>query len=388
MKIGFYYHIPVCIRNHEVYVPGYLGVFLDSLASNCEVLYYIVHRARPYEEGGMDYNLKSKNIKIIDLGVKTSSWYRELFAGKILKPISKLMMDCTHLIIRSPTPLASHFPRYFKFLKIYYMVVGDYLEAIDHYKKGSIRDLAIYYYLHLNDYFFQKALKKFPILVNSPALYRKYSAFNKSIHLIRTTTLTSNDFLFREDTCHDSPIQLLYAGSFSPAKGLFELVEAFVLLNESEYNYHLNFVGWEDNTTKPVERELTQYLMNNNMDGKFTFHGKKTVGEDLYTMYRIADIYILPSYHEGFPRTIWEAMANGTPVVTTKVGGIPEVLTDRKNAILINPKNINEIVNAIVLLKSNNDLRRIIISNAYELVKDITLEKQTGLIIDILNADN
>lgn len=60
----------------------------------------------------------------------------------------------------------------------------------------------------------------------------------------------------------------------------------------------------------------------------------------LNKMYRKAEINAIPSNHEGFVKTIWEAMANSLPVLATSEGGIPDYLTNYDNAIFVEPKNI------------------------------------------------
>jgi glycosyltransferase involved in cell wall biosynthesis len=99
-------------------------------------------------------------------------------------------------------------------------------------------------------------------------------------------------------------------------------------------------------------------------------------------MYRNADIFVLPSYHEGFPRTIWEALANSCPIIVSKVGSIPYVLENGLNAILINPKSELEIVNAVMELINNPDLRMKIIKNGYQFSKSSKLEITTKFLVD------
>jgi glycosyltransferase involved in cell wall biosynthesis len=109
------------------------------------------------------------------------------------------------------------------------------------------------------------------------------------------------------------------------------------------------------------------------------------VGPELNKMYQQADLYVIPSYHEGFPRTIWEAMANSLPVIATKVGGIPTYLTHEKNAMLIEPKSVQEIVRGIKKMANDSVLRKKIIVEGFELVKSNTLEVQTKKMITIVS---
>jgi len=63
----------------------------------------------------------------------------------------------------------------------------------------------------------------------------------------------------------------------------------------------------------------------------------------------------LPSYNECLPMVILEAMANGLPIITTPVGGIPELVNDSKNGIFVQPGNIQQIANAIDILFGNKE---------------------------------
>lgn len=386
MNVGFYYHITIVVKPDGIFVPGSLGLFVDELATNFDTLYYFAHRATENEEADADYKLTQQNIALVDLGVKTPAWHREIMHERILKkPLSKIK-DCDVMIVRSPTPLSIYISRYLKNAVIWYMLVGDYLEAIDHYKTQGVRGYFIYYYLHIHDFFFQRKLKGERLIVNSPKLYDKYKLSHKHIYQIKTTTLSKRDFYFRVDTCQKEEIQLLYTGAYNPSKGIFELIAATRSILDRNYKVHLHIVGWENDKDSPVEKQMHQMISSLCMNTNVTIHGKKQVGEELNAMYRSGDVYILPTYHEGFPRTIWEAMANGIPVVTTRVGGIPGFINDRRQAILIEPKDVELLTEAIVEVISNSNLRRSLIKEAYELVSTNTLDIQTKRLAHIITT--
>jgi glycosyltransferase involved in cell wall biosynthesis len=94
---------------------------------------------------------------------------------------------------------------------------------------------------------------------------------------------------------------------------------------------------------------------------------------------------VIPSYEEGFPRTIWEAMANSLPVVATTVGAIPRYLSHQKDAILIKPKSTTDIANAIIALIENTELRKTLIRNGMIQAENNTLEFQTKQLLTIIN---
>lgn len=241
-------------------------------------------------------------------------------------------------------------------------------------------------YIRHNDSLFRKAMKHADLLVNSPSLYEKYKHLGQSIHQIRTTTLSKNDIYVREDTCLNSTIQILYTGRLDWAKGLNEMADAFIQLRQQGESMEWHLVGWEEAEEKPVEKSLRLKVTEAGMQEFVFFHGKKKLGMELNNMYRMADIYVLPSYHEGFPRTIWEAMANGLPVITTSVGAIPLYLEHEQHALLMQPKSVSEIVQAVLKLKRDKTLRKGLINNGYIKAKENTLEIQTKNMINILTT--
>ena len=385
MKFVFYYHIPILKKGNDLFCPGFLGVFLDSIALEVDKLILILHESE--SEEGSNYKLKQKNISFVSLGKKTPAWNRILFHKSILKFKLNSIKDYDVVLVRSPSPLAPYFKRYFKQTKLVYLVVGDYQESAKLMKMSSPRDLVVKGFMIFNNYFFLNQLKKNHTIVNSRTLLKKYEKNCKHIDIVKTTTLSKNDFFKREDTCLDDKINILFTGRIAWEKGLLELLHAFSEIKTENNNLHLNIVGWEDDTKKPVETELKILSQKLNIEACITFHGFKNIGHELNQMYRMADIYILPSYHEGFPRTIWEAMANSLPVICTSVGSIPLELVNECDALIIRAKSTEEIKLAINKVISNSSLRKQLIKNGRIKATQNTLEIQTKKLINLLKDD-
>jgi glycosyltransferase involved in cell wall biosynthesis len=385
MKVGFYYHIPIHCSAEGFKLPSYLGLFIDSLANEVEQLLLFMHEGTNQETTYNDYILKSRNINLISLGKKTPAWERFLLPSRTLRKISAEIPQCDIILIRAPSPLAPAFyKRFNKIARISYMVVGDYVEGSKHLDQPWWRKLPIIVLSTINDKQLSAVLKRSKTLVNSQKLYNKYKPFVTDLHLVRTTTLKQNDFYYRQDTCQGDEIRLLYTGSFSFAKGLRELVDAFAFLSSNRKNITLHFVGWDYDPAKPVETYLSNQAVQLGVAEKVVFHGFRAVGTELDEMYRMADIYVIPSYHEGFPRTIWEAMANSLPVIATRVGSIPHFLKDGHDALLIEPQNPDHIVDAVNKIIDDSDLRRGLIQNGYKMAGENTLEELTSKMIDLL----
>lgn len=384
MILAFYYHIPAVRDQDKILLPGYLGVFVDALAKETTHLYLLLHEGNEASVKEADYALSSKNITWINLGYKTPAWHRDLFHSRILKNKLKLVEHCDAVIIRSPSPLAPYFPRYINKSRLIYMIVGDYGEEASHAKAKNLREWIVWRYIWYNDVKFRSTIKQFDILVNSPLLLKKYTDNCKSIHPIRTTTLSQNDFFERNDTCQGDTIHWLFTGRIDPLKGLFELIEALKQVRDEGINVVLNIVGWETDPLQPVEKALIEKAVELEVSEYLIFHGKKSIGDELNSYYRKADIYVIPSYHEGFPRTIWEAMANSLPVVASAVGGIPDTLVHNEQAILIAPRSVSAITTAMVQLVRNADLRQKLISAGQSLARENTLERQSKNIVSVI----
>lgn len=386
MKLAFYYHIPISTKNNNLFLPGHFGVFVDEIAKNVDELIIFMHAAKPSEDKFNDYLLKSNNIRFINLGVTTPAWHRALFHRFFLRKHFELLNSCDTILVRMPCAFAPFVHKYVSdHNKLWFMVVGDYEEGAKHWAVKSIRDWAIKNYLRINNYLFERNLKQYNLLVNSSALYHKYKNKSNKLFQIKTTTLTSKDF-YSKETCllNNTRIRLLYVGRIDRAKGLFELIEAVVKLKNNGINATLKIVGWELKTDSEVTNQLKSFAKKLNVNDQIFFTGKLNIGEELNSVYRDADIFVLPSYHEGFPRVIWEAMANSLPVITTPVGGIPDELKHEVNALFVSPKNVMEIKEAVERLIQDKSLRETLVKNGHKKAETNTLETQTKLLIEFI----
>ena len=97
------------------------------------------------------------------------------------------------------------------------------------------------------------------------------------------------------------------------------------------------------------------------------FLGVKDNVEELLS---IADIFCLPSIRDNFPFSILEAMAEGKPVIATKVGGIPEAVVDKVTGLLVPSRNARELALAINSLLEDSNLSKRLVLNAKNKIKE------------------
>lgn len=381
MKLGLYYHIPMIKENGQAKITSLFGVFIDQLAKNCTTLFLFLHEATQSQKEECDYQLQGKNIEWVNLGFKNPAWSRDLFHRFKLNKYKKALENLDALIVRSPTPYAPYFHHYIDKKKIVYFIVGDYGHASLNFKTRNFRDVIIKKYIAYNDQKFSKVLVGANIIVNSNELFNKYESFTQNIILVRTTTLRESDFYQRSNTCEKEPITLLYTGRIDMAKGLVELIESTSLLKNYKRKIITQIVGWDTDKNQMNLLELQHLAKKLGIEDRVEFLGKKSVGEELNKCYRQADIYVFPTYFEGFPRTIWEAMANSLPIVTTPVGGIPFVLKEKIHAVFAQPKSAQSLKEAIQLVVEDQTLRARIIQESYITSQSNTIDKQTEFLV-------
>jgi len=97
--------------------------------------------------------------------------------------------------------------------------------------------------------------------------------------------------------------------------------------------------------------------------------------EELAKVYNLASLFVYPSFYEGFGLPIAEAMACGTPVITSSVSSLPEVGADA--VVYVDPNNIEDIKEKMMMVLNNKDLQKQMIQQGLKRAKNFTWEKST-----------
>lgn len=124
-------------------------------------------------------------------------------------------------------------------------------------------------------------------------------------------------------------------------KGVYEYLEAARGIHKRHPNIHCVLVGPFDTNPSAICADELQPFID---DGSIEYVGEQ---KDVRPFLRACTAFVLPSYHEGIPKTALEAMAIGRPVITTDAPGCREVVTDRKNGYTVPVKNVDAIVKAM-----------------------------------------
>ena len=137
------------------------------------------------------------------------------------------------------------------------------------------------------------------------------------------------------------PLQLLFLGEIGHRKGIFDVVDMLHTHKAALAGRIKLTIGGNGETDHLVD-QIRQYGLETMID----FVGWVS-GEQKQTLLQQADVFLLPSYSEGLPMSILEAMSYGLPIISTPVGGIPEVVTDGVNGFLVSPGDQNALYRAV-----------------------------------------
>lgn len=178
---------------------------------------------------------------------------------------------------------------------------------------------------------------------------------------------TSKDiFVNRVYPTQIDTLKLLYLGRLDRQKGLVELLNAICTLKHKGKKVKLMIVG--DGGDRQMLKEEMAKL---EIDGEVSFYGAEFDPAKIRRLYTSSDAYIIPTYHEGFPRTIYESMIFGTPIITTMVGGIPYVMKDGVNCKSIDVRSVDSIVDAIEFIIEHYDNAISWAKNGFSTVREI-----------------
>jgi glycosyltransferase involved in cell wall biosynthesis len=149
---------------------------------------------------------------------------------------------------------------------------------------------------------------------------------------------------------------VLYVGNIKPHKNLVRLIEAFAELRRRGFDeLKLLIIGDEISRLPALRRAVHSYKLHKHV--RFLGYLED---ETLASLYRLASVFVFPSLYEGFGLPPLEAMASGTPVVTSNVSSLPEVTGDA--AVLVDPYSVESIVEGIARVLTDPalaaDLRR------------------------------
>ena len=206
----------------------------------------------------------------------------------------------------------------------------------------------------------------------SKELENKYAVDSIPSVVFQDCQISMKDVVEKPEQRKENHFNLVFVGRLSPEKGIINILKA--MKKSGDENLHLRIIG-----NGREEKHILSYIYDNKMQNQVELRGIKKWGSELFSEMKWAHCLVLPSYNEGLGMVCVEAMACGIPVIGSNVGGIPEIVKDYYNGILVEPGNIGQLEQAIISMKKDERLRLELAEHAIETAKGNTKESQQAI---------
>lgn len=387
-RLAVYYHMPCYVDgDRAVYANPVMGTFVESLAEHFQSV--VLLSPEVYTRiATTSYRLDNPGkIRFVSLGSSGHYWDYFQKMRRIKRVVEQTRDQWDILLLRAPTPRAYAIWKYSgKPKHTALLLVGNFFSPV----YSNYCSFAGRFFL-LRSLWFNFGLKRICrsphslIMANSPYLVKHWQAISaSSVALVNTSSLSAADIVSgaRNDLFQNKPYRLLFVGRVCFDKGIKELLRSLYLLNQSRPDdFFLDIVG----PLSDLGSNTLEKLIQDCGAGKFVkYHGTVPFGNELFEFYKKAAVYILPSYHEGMPHSVWEAMSQGTPVIVSRIDGLKDFFEDERDIIFIEPRNPKSIEYAVIKLCDNPELARNLSQRGINKVSKISRENQARKIADLM----
>ena len=380
-RILIHHHVRTFIEGDNIWLQSFIGSWISELKEKFALVGLIV-AVDETKDVSHDYCLPLDGISIHDYYIsKTSS--RLTRRKKIASICKEVSGEYDILLIRGVTPFqkAVHDNTVIK-SKIFFLV-GSIIDSrpIFGLRKNQIIRW-VYYWVRLRE--LNQIAQESRVISNSKTVVKELDHHLGIESLfVPTSSISKASFTplqLKDETW--APSKLLFCGRVTQDKGVEDLFNALSELIKEGYELQLEVVGSCDDSYR---HELISLLEELKLLKYVSFRGFVPFGPGLLEFYKQADIYILPSWHEGFPHSIWEAASCCTPVVTTPVGGIPGMVSDLE-VCFAPARDPITLASAIKSCLVNSDLVNSRVSNLYNKAMSYTSERCSEMLYEVITT--
>jgi glycosyltransferase involved in cell wall biosynthesis len=397
IKLGYYNHGHyIKDQDGQVYVSFDIAIWADRFVELCDEFVVFLNRGtgKPHEKNKIPksfYPLNPK-AKLVDIGVQRPHWQKVIGIGLNKQAISEATSTLDWIIIQGPTPQQNVVAKaVHSHCKIATLLVGLWKKwPRQMFRqsgfKNKLKEQLINLLKWYNQYQTSILMNTYADLPmgNNPAMPSFYKC-KKPFTLVSKGLVKASEIQYLDRKSIDKKlIKLVFFSRLDPEKNLELIFEAMAELKSIGRIVELKAYGgtpmkqYVDLLRKKViELGLEEHV---HLMGELPNHQKLEAFQD-------ADVYIFNTCTtEGFPRTVWEAMATGIPIVCANYPGADQFFNNGEVQ-LFEQNNKHELVEKILKLSDNDALRKKTIQSAYQLLEQNTLEKSTEHIIEVLTRN-
>ncbi|HEX8029174.1 MAG TPA: glycosyltransferase family 4 protein [Vicinamibacterales bacterium] len=389
MKLGIVYHMPFwrdadgTLREVE----GSFARYVDSLAPYFGEISLCV----PVLDGprGQGTAIRSNNVTLAALPNFEGPvhFYPQLPA--VMRTLSSWVktIDVLHCRVPSPAAMFAFVLARRAGLPAWILIVGDLAALLPTMPYRGAKKWLWRGYTAFEEFNVQWMSDRSLAFANGKALSDKHSRSSHAVHATTTTTISSSDIASRPDTCQGTEIRILTVSRIDPRKGLRVLPEVVAGLRARNLNVSLDIIG--PAVGRPGEEERA--AINRDAVARGVGEHVRLLGavplDQLLPTYRGYDLFVLPTLPgEGIPRVLLESMTAGVPIVTTHVAGIPSLIQNDVNGLLVESPTANAVIDALARLATDATLRMRLIANGYDTARGFTLEAQAARMLAEVTA--
>jgi glycosyltransferase involved in cell wall biosynthesis len=389
VKLGIVYHMPFwraadgTVREVE----GSFARYVDSLAPYFDEVVLCVPALD--EARGEGTAIRSANVSLAPLphfdGPAQFYPRLPLMIPRLLRFVRRV--DLLHY--RVPTPaavFASAYARLFNRPE-FVLVVGDLHALLPSMPYRGAKGFLWRAYTAFEERNVQRMADRALTFANGEELTVKHSRRGHVVIQTQTTTIDAGAVNTREDTCTGPRVRMLTVSRIDPRKGLRVLPETVRLLVDRGVDATLDIVGGTVGGPGEEERHgIAEAARTLGVSDRVSLAGPVPL-DQLLPRYRGYDVFVLPTLPgEGVPRVLLEAMAAGLPVVTSRVSGIPSLVTHETNGLLFESPSASAVADGVARLVRDGALRRRLISHGYDTARAHTLEAQAARMMRDVSA--
>lgn len=228
----------------------------------------------------------------------------------------------------------------------------------------------------IEDKLYQWACRGAKVFTNGTHLAEKLKAKSISANALISSTLSENDFYYKDKNIAPETAEFIYLGYLRTAKGVETIIRAFKLYNKKFPESKLKIIG-----SGEFEQQLKSIVLDEKVNN-ISFLGRIENRELINKHLRMSDVFLFASLSEGSPRVVLEAISNGLAVISTPVGSLPDVFENNKSIVFADFNNPKDFFEKMFLLTSHNELYNSIRCSSYNKIKEFTVEKFIRTIFD------
>jgi glycosyltransferase involved in cell wall biosynthesis len=389
VTLGIVYHMPFWREPGGTLreVEGSFARYVDSLAPYFDEVSLCVPVLG--EARGEGTAIRSSNVTLAPLPAFDGP---AQFYPRLARVLPRLVrwgsrIDLLHCRVPSPAAVfAFAMARLFR-RPAFLLVVGDLRAALPSMPYRGLKHVLWRAYTELEEWNVHWMVSHALTFANGPALVAKHARQGRPVVQTTTTTISARDIASRLDACERTRMRALTVSRIDPRKGLRVLPAVVRRLVDVGIDVTLDIIGPAVGRPGRDERAaIVESAIGLGVADRVSIIEAMPL-DRLLPAYRSYDAFVLPTLPgEGIPRVLLEAMSAGLPVVTTRVAGIPDLVTHEANGLLVDEPTVDAIAEALARLVRNSPLRRTLIANGYETARRFTLEMQAARMMETVSS--